>query len=63
MRLKLAQVKKAMELREQGQSMQQLAHRFHVHETTMRKVMRNYERYGASLWSMYPTDVAEDARP
>lgn len=61
MRLKLSQVKKAVELRDEGQTIQQLAHRFHVHESTMRKIMRNYETYGDSLWTMYPTDRTTDA--
>ena len=50
-------------MQEQGKSVAQIAYKYHVHETTIRRYMRNFERYGESLWSTYPTDVAEDARP
>lgn len=63
MRLTKKQLEEAMEMQEQGKSVAQIAYKYHVHETTIRRYMRNFERYGASLWSTYPTDVAEDARP
>jgi transposase len=57
------QLEQALTLQQQGKSMAQIAYKYHVHESTLRRYMRNFERYGASLWSTYPTDVAEDARP
>jgi len=62
-RLTKKQLEEAMEMQEQGKSVAQIAYKYHVHETTIRRYMRNFERYGESLWSTYPTDVAEDARP
>ena len=62
MRLTRQQLEKAVELQQEGKSMGQIAYKYHVHESTMRRYIRNFERYGASLWSTYPTDVAEDAR-
>ena len=30
---------------------------FEVHDDTMRRYLRNYERYGKSYWTPYPTEV------
>lgn len=63
MRLTKEQLEQAVRLQQEGKSMGQIAYKYHVHESTMRRYMRNFERYGESLWSTYPTDVTEDARP
>ena len=55
MRISLEQAKEAKSLLDQGKTMQRVAHKFHVHTDTMRRVIRNYETYGESLWSAYPT--------
>lgn len=57
MRLTKEQLEQAVQLQQEGKSMGQIAYKYHVHESTMRRYMRNFERYGASLWSTYPTDV------
>jgi len=58
MRLNEKQLEEAMQMQQEGKSMGQIAYRYHVHESTMRRYMRNYERYGSSLWTVYPTDVS-----
>ena len=58
MRLNEKQLEEAMQMQQEGKSMGQIAYRYHVHESTMRRYMRNYERYVSSLWTVYPTDVA-----
>lgn len=63
MRLTKEQLEQAVRLQQEGKSMGQIAYKYHVHESTMRRYMRNFERYGESLWSTYPTDITEDARP
>lgn len=62
MRLNEKQLEEAIKMQQEGKSIGQIAYRYHVHESTMRRYMRNYERYGASLWTVYPTDVTDDAR-
>ena len=62
MRLTKQQLEKAVELQQEGKSMGQIAYKYHVHESTMRRYLRNFERYGASLWSTYPTDVQSEAQ-
>ena len=58
MRLNDKQLEEAMQMQQEGKSLGQIAYRYHVHESTMRRYMRNYERYGSSLLTAYPTDVA-----
>jgi len=58
MRLNEKQLEEAMQMQQEGKSLGQIAYRYHVNESTMRRYMRNYERYGSSLWTAYPTDVA-----
>ena len=48
MRLTRQQLEKAVELQQEGKSMGQIAYKYHVHESTMRRYIRNFERYGAS---------------
>ena len=54
-------MEEALEMQENGKTIQQIAYKFSVHEQTMRRYMRNYERYGVSLFSVYPTDAEENA--
>ena len=37
--------------------MAQVADQCHVHITTLRRWLRNYETYGDSLWTKYPEEV------
>jgi transposase len=55
------QMEEAIEMQENGKSIQQIAYKFAVHEQTMLRYLRNYQRYGVSLFSVYPTDVTENA--
>ena len=50
-------VKRATKLLEEGRSMAQVAGDCHVHVTTLRKWVRNYERYGDSLWTDRPEEL------
>tara|TARA_B100000497_G_C7623008_1_gene374330 strand:- start:298 stop:498 length:201 start_codon:yes stop_codon:yes gene_type:complete len=60
-RINKKQMEEALEMQENGKTIQQIAYKFSVHEQTMRRYMRNYERYGVSLFSVYPTDAEENA--
>ena len=46
-----------MKLLDKGKSMAQVADQCHVHITTLRRWLRNYETYGDSLWTKYPEEV------
>ena len=50
-------VKRATKLLEQGRSMAQVAGDCYVHVSTLRKWVRNYERYGDSLWTNRPEEL------
>jgi len=50
-------VEKAIKLLDKGKSMAQVADQCHVHITTLRRWLRNYETYGDSLWTKYPEEV------
>lgn len=56
MRLKKHQMREAIKMREEGKSVDQIAYRYSVHVSTMRRYLRNYETYGDSLWTIYPTE-------
>lgn len=49
------QVLKAKKLREQGLSHGYIATQVFAHEATIRRWLRNYEIYGDSLFTDYPT--------
>jgi len=51
---------KARKMLKNGQSMAQAAHECHVHPTTLRRWIRNYELYGDSLWTPYPKEVKRE---
>lgn len=59
MRLKKNQIQEAIKMREEGKSVDQIAYRYSVHVTTMRRYLRNFEVYGESLWSTYPEERIE----
>ena len=54
-------MEEAVRMRERGKSMEQIASHCFVHVSTMRRYLRNYETYGDSLWTMYPTDETNNA--
>lgn len=49
------QVKKAKKLRDKGLSHGYIATQVYAHESTVRRWLRNYETYGDSLFTDYPT--------
>ena len=49
------QVKKAKKLRDKGLSHGYIAAQVYAHESTVRRWLRNYETYGDSLFTDYPT--------
>lgn len=49
------QVKKAKKLRDKGLSHGYIAGQVYAHESTVRRWLRNYETYGESLFTDYPT--------
>jgi len=55
-KLTIDQVAEALELRNSGVFVWAIAKLFDVHESTLRKTLRNAERYGFSYWSTQPTD-------
>lgn len=55
--MRLEQLEKAKKLRDQGYSIDYVAGQLYVHPQTMRRWLRNYERYGASLCGDYPVEV------
>ena len=54
------QVLKAKTLREQGLSHGYIASQVHAHESTVARWLRNYETYGDSLFTDYPTVVVHE---
>lgn len=56
-RLKPDQVREAQSMRDSGETVFEVAMRFNVAETTLRKYLRNYKRYGESYWTTYPEEV------
>lgn len=61
MRIRKEKMEEAVRMRERGKSMEQIASHCFVHVSTMRRYLRNYETYGDSLWTMYPTDETNNA--
>lgn len=55
-KLTIDQVAEALELQNSGVFIWAIAKLLHVHESTLRKTLRNAERYGFSYWSTQPTD-------
>ncbi len=55
-----SRVKKAQKMIDSGKSMGQAAHEAHVHVSTLRRWLRNYERYGDSLWTGSPKEVERE---
>ena len=53
------QVLKAKKLREQGLSHGYIASKVFAHEATVNRWLRNYETYGDSLFTDYPTAVVQ----
>lgn len=63
MKLSIETVQAVIEQRNQGRTVKELAHEVRIHESTLRRILRNYEVYGVSLWTSYPTDNVNLARP
>jgi transposase len=55
-----SRVKKAQKMIDSGKSMGEVAHDSHVHVSTLRRWLRNYERYGDSLWTGSPKEVERE---
>lgn len=55
------QVIKAKELRDKGLSHGYIGSKVYAHETTVRRWLRNYETYGDSLFTDYPTVVVQSS--
>ena len=53
-------VEKAIKLLDKGKSWTQAADLCHVHVGTLRKWIRNYERYGDSLFTKYPEEIKRE---
>lgn len=53
-------VQKAIKLLNKGKSMTQAADQCHVHASTLRKWIRNYERYGDSLFTKDPEELERE---
>lgn len=50
-------VREAQSLRDKGVSVAAVAFEFDVAETTLRRYLRAYNRYGESYWTTYPEEV------
>lgn len=50
-------VVRAQKIVDSGRSVSQAAYETHVHVHTLRRWLRNYERYGDSLWTDSPKEV------
>ena len=59
MKLSYSDVKRASEMEMDGVGLWAIALLFEVHDDTMRRYLRNYERYGRSYWTPYPTEVSD----
>lgn len=53
-------VKWAVKELKRGRSTAQVAGDTFVHPNTLRRWVRNYERYGDSLWTDYPKEVERE---
>jgi transposase len=53
-------VKNAKKMIDSGKSMGEVAHDSHVHVSTLRRWLRNYETYGDSLWTGSPKEVERE---
>lgn len=54
-------VRKAFKLRNKGLTYKQIAYEMYVHEMTIRRWLRNYETYGDTLFTDYPTVVVQSS--
>jgi len=58
--VKKERVKWAVKELKRGRSTAQVASDAFVHPNTLRRWVRNYERYGDSLWTDYPKEVERE---
>lgn len=54
-------VLKAIQLRDLGKTLDYIGRKVYAHPSTVSKWMRNYEIYGDSLFTGYPTVVVESS--
>lgn len=52
---------KAIELRERGRTLDFIGRKVHAHPATVSKWIRNYEIYGDSLFTGYPTVMVQSS--
>ncbi len=57
MKLTYNEVVEAAELEANGIEYWALAQIYDVHDTTIRRYLRAYRRYGKSFWSRYPVEL------